>query len=334
MVYACYINRLATGLPNAYIEVGGGVEKFKDLAGTGVKGWLRDFAKSTGEEATEELKQGIISELVKKMTYAPETELFSTADDGSGIINPIRMYQEAFGGAVGGAFGGSVGKVINVANYTVANNMYKSDSMRELIQSGKYTEMLKALPDSEFKNSEISKTFSGEMDEKQTLAKLKGISNKQLIKQYDSMIDALSSVSEGNVASLAFIATGDMKTATEVAPVLRKLYDGETITEEEAKVIADNEKIKEMLSETTGLDMTNSSWEDFVTLSEQAQFENMTGTSTGNAVADVVLGNARRVEAGRNYIAESQNRYANDLSGTPTFTAQIGDKHSNCSFLV
>lgn len=320
------IAMLATGLPNAYIEVGGGVEKFKDLAGTGIKGWLRDFAKSTGEEATEELKQGIISELVKKMTYAPETELFSTADDGSGIINPIRMYQEAFGGAVGGAFGGSVGKAINVANYTVANNMYKSDSMRELIQSGKYTEMLKALPDSDFKNSEISKTFSSEMDKEQTLAKLKGISNKQLIKQYDSMIDALSSVSEGNVASLAFIATGDTKTATEVAPILRKLYDGETITEEEAKAISRNENVVDMLSETTGLDMRNSSWEDFVTLSEQAQFENMTGTSTGNAVADVVLGNARRAEAGRNYIAESQNRYANDLSGTPTFTAQIGDE--------
>lgn len=320
------IAMLATGLPNAYIEVGGGVEKFKDLAGTGVKGWLRDFAKSTGEEATEELKQGIISELVKKLTYAPETELFSTADDGSGIINPIRMYQEAFGGAVGGAFGGSVGKAINVASYTVANNMYKSDSMRELIQSGKYAEMLKALPDSDFKNSEISKTFSAEMDEKQTLAKLKGISNRQLIKQYDSMVDTLSSVSEGNVASLALIATGDTKTATEVAPILRKLYDGKVITEEEAKIISRNENVVNMLSETTGLDMTNSSWEDFVTLSEQAQFENITGTSTGNAIADVVLGNAQRAEAGRNYIAEEQNKYANDLSGTPTFTAQIGDE--------
>lgn len=320
------IAMLATGLPNAYIEVGGGVEKFKELAGTGVKGWLRDFAKSTGEEATEELKQGIISELVKKLTYAPETELFSTADDGSGIINPIRMYQEAFGGAVGGAFGGSVGKAINVASYTVANNMYKSDSMRELIQSGKYTEMLKALPDSDFKNSEISKTFSSEMDKGKTLAKLKSISNKQLIKQYDSMIDALSSVSEGNVASLAFIATGDTKTATEVAPILRKLYDGKVITEEEAKIISRNENVVNMLSETTGLDMTNSSWEDFVTLSEQAQFENITGTSTGNAIADVVLGNAQRAEAGRNYIAEEQNKYANDLSGTPTFTAQIGDE--------
>ena len=320
------IAMLATGLPNAYIEVGGGVEKFKDLAGTGVKGWLRDFAKSTGEEATEELKQGIISELVKKLTYAPETELFSTANDGSGIINPIRMYQEAFGGAVGGAFGGSVGKAINVASYTVANNMYKSDSMRELIQSGKYTEMLKALPNSDFKNSEISKTFSAEMDEKQTLAKLKGISNRQLIKQYDSMVDTLSSVSEGNVASLALIATGDTKTATEVAPILRKLYDGKVITEEEAKIISRNENVVNMLSETTGLDMTNSSWEDFVTLSEQAQFENITGTSTGNAIADVVLGNAQRAEAGRNYIAEEQNKYANDLSGTPTFTAQIGDE--------
>lgn len=320
------IAMLATGLPNAYIEVGGGVEKFKELAGTGVKGWLRDFAKSTGEEATEELKQGIISELVKKLTYAPETELFSTADDGSGIINPIRMYQEAFGGAVGGAFGGSVGKAINVASYTVANNMYKSDSMRELIQSGKYTEMLKALPDSDFKNSEISKTFSSEMDKGKTLAKLKSISNKQLIKQYDSMIDALSSVSEGNVASLAFIATGDTKTATEVAPILRKLYDSKVITEEEAKIISRNENVVNMLSETTGLDMTNSSWEDFVTLSEQAQFENITGTSTGNAIADVVLGNAQRAEAGRNYIAEEQNKYANDLSGTPTFTAQIGDE--------
>lgn len=320
------IAMLATGLPNAYIEVGGGVEKFKDLAGTGVKGWLRDFAKSTGEEATEELKQGIISELVKKLTYAPETELFSTADDGSGIINPIRMYQEAFGGAVGGAFGGSVGKAINVASYTVANNMYKSDSMRELIQSGKYTEMLKALPDSDFKNSEISKTFSAEMDEKQTIAKLKGISNRQLVKQYDSMVDTLSSVSEGNVASLALIATGDTKTATEVAPILRKLYDGKVITEEEAKIISRNENVVNMLSETTGLDMTNSSWEDFVTLSEQAQFENITGTSTGNAIADVVLGNAQRAEAGRNYIAEEQNKYANDLSGTPTFTAQIGDE--------
>lgn len=320
------IAMLATGLPNAYIEVGGGVEKFKDLAGTGVKGWLRDFAKSTGEEATEELKQGIISELVKKVTYAPETELFSTADDGSGIINPIRMYQEAFGGAVGGAFGGSVGKAINVASYTVANNMYKSDSMRELIQSGKYTEMLKALPDSDFKNSEISKTFSAEMDEKQTLAKLKGISNRQLIKQYDSMVDTLSSVSEGNVASLALIATGDTKIATEVAPIFRKLYDGKVITEEEAKIISRNENVVNMLSETTGLDMTNSSWEDFVTLSEQAQFENITGTSTGNAIADVVLGNAQRAEAGRNYIAEEQNKYANDLSGTPTFTAQIGDE--------
>lgn len=319
------IAMFGTGLPNALIEIGGGVESLpNDKSANGIRQWIKSFVKTGAEEGFEEIEQGIVSQLMAKAVYAPEMSWFTVGEDG--IIDPVRMIQEFYGGFVGGSFGGSVGKAINVASYTVANNMYKSDSMRELIQSGKYTEMLKALPDSDFKNSEISKTFSAEMDEKQTLAKLKGISNRQLIKQYDSMVDALSSVSEGNVASLALIATGDTKTATEVAPILRKLYDGKVITEEEAKIISRNENVVNMLSETTGLDMTNSSWEDFVTLSEQAQFENITGTSTGNAIADVVLGNAQRAEAGRNYIAEEQNKYANDLSGTPTFTAQIGDE--------
>lgn len=320
------IAMLATGLPNAYIEVGGGVEKFQNLNGTGIKGWLRDFAKSTGEEATEELKQGVIAEFVKKLIYAPETKLFSTAEDGSGVINPIRMYQEAYGGAVGGAFGGSVGKAINVASYTVANNMYKSDSMRDLIQSGKYTEMLKAMPDSDFKNSKISKEFSESLDEKQTLAKLKKISNGELIKQYDSMIDALSTISEGNVASLIYAVTGDSETATQIAPVLRKLYDGESITEQEAKAISRNESVVSMLGETTGIDLSSATWKDFVALAEKAQFENESGTSTDNPIADVVLGNAQRAEAGREYVANIQEQYANELSGTPTFTAKIGDE--------
>ena len=93
---------LISSLLNSIVEVGGGIETFGQN-GTGVKAWV----KSMLDEGKEEVVQGMIENLVRKATYAPDTPYFSNQDQ-SAVINLPRAGQEFMGGAfVGGALGGA-----------------------------------------------------------------------------------------------------------------------------------------------------------------------------------------------------------------------------------
>ena len=266
------IAMLGTGLPNALIEIGGGVESLpNDKSANGIRQWIKSFVKTGAEEGLEEIEQGIVSQLMAKAVYAPEMSWFTVGEDG--IIDPVRMIQEFYGGFVGGSFGGVIGKGINAASYVVANNMYKSDTMRSIIQSGQYADLVASMPESDFTKSDISKMFTSDMTEEQILKSLKKVSNKSLRKQYDSMVSALSKISTDNVAGIIFTATGDLDLASQTAPIIRKLYDGQAITEEEAKAVLKDERIAYLISETSGYDLTNASYEDVFGMKEARAIE-------------------------------------------------------------
>lgn len=92
---------LISGVLNAAVEVGGGIETFGQN-GTGVAAWVRTML----DEGKEEVIQGAIEQLTKKAIYAPELPYYS-AENPEAVVNPSRAVREFGGGAaVGGILGG------------------------------------------------------------------------------------------------------------------------------------------------------------------------------------------------------------------------------------
>ena len=92
---------LISGVLNAGVEVGGGIETFGQN-GTGVSAWVRTML----DEGKEEVVQGAIEQLTKKAVYRPELPYYS-AENPEAVINLPRAAQEFGGGAaVGGILGG------------------------------------------------------------------------------------------------------------------------------------------------------------------------------------------------------------------------------------
>lgn len=91
---------IISGLLNAGVEVGGGIEAFNP-ANTGVKQWV----KSMFDEGKEEVVQSVVENLTKKALYAQNTPYVSTTQNA--VLNPIEAGQQFLGGAVaGGILGG------------------------------------------------------------------------------------------------------------------------------------------------------------------------------------------------------------------------------------
>ena len=91
---------IISGLLNAGVEVGGGIEAFNP-ANTGVKQWV----KSMFDEGKEEVVQGVVENLTKKALYAQNTPYVSTTQNA--VLNPVAAGQQFLGGAVtGGILGG------------------------------------------------------------------------------------------------------------------------------------------------------------------------------------------------------------------------------------
>ena len=86
---------------NATVEVGGGVETAAAAAPT-----VRNWVKSMLEEGKEEVVQGVIENLVKKVIYDDDREWASDTDPDA-VLNSQRAGREFLGGAtVGGVLGG------------------------------------------------------------------------------------------------------------------------------------------------------------------------------------------------------------------------------------
>ena len=97
---------LLTGLLNAGVEVGGGLETLPSALRNGNSGAVRQWVHSMLEEGKEEVIQGVVENLSAKAMYDQDRTWASLTDEDA-VFNPVRSAQEFAGGAVvGGILGG------------------------------------------------------------------------------------------------------------------------------------------------------------------------------------------------------------------------------------
>lgn len=228
------ITLLGTGFTNSMIELGGGIEKIPENKGT-IKDWLKGISSSFKEEGLEEVAQGIAGQLIAKAVYAPTMAWYSMADDGSGVFNPKRSWEEFIGGAVGGAMGGFVGGGINVATNKIVSNIYASDYMRYGIQTGDLDHIAKAYPDTDFAK-EYTKLREQVVKDGNTKS-LKKVSNSKLAKLANMAQPLISKYADTQAEALIapFTQNASEEQKKEISTVVRKLLQGEEITADEAK---------------------------------------------------------------------------------------------------
>ncbi len=125
---------LMNGFAGAVVEISGGVEQIPRSLPT-IRTWLKGLL----DEGKEEVIQGVIEQLAKKITYDREwewnewvdNELFSLSDD-TAVVNPARAGEEFLGGAlVGGVLGGAqtlAGKMAQQAAYVQLGQEYTTDA--------------------------------------------------------------------------------------------------------------------------------------------------------------------------------------------------------------
>ena len=314
---------LGTGFTNSMIELGGGIEKIPKNKGT-IKDWLKGIGSSFKEEGLEEATQSIAGQLIAKAVYAPTMAWYSMADDGSGVFNPKRLWEEFIGGAVGGAMGGFVGGGINVATNKIVSNIYAADYMRYGIQTGDLDHIAKAYPDTDFAK-EYTKLREQVVKDGNTKS-LKKVSNSKLTKLANMAQPLISKYADTQAEALIapFTQNASEEQKKEIATVVRKLLQGEEITVDEAKTAINTSGTLPALSYITGRDFTKMKADELVQASKDGIFETVSAIDEGSETAENLARTQRIYNATQNFLTEKQ--YDNDLSGTPTFTAQIGDE--------
>ncbi|MGN0697175.1 MAG: hypothetical protein ACI4JV_00290 [Ruminiclostridium sp.] len=314
---------LGTGFTNSMIELGGGIEKIPKNKGT-IKDWLKGIGSSFKEEGLEEATQSIAGQLIAKAVYAPTMAWYSMADDGSGVFNPKRLWKEFIGGAVGGAMGGFAGGGINVATNKIVSNIYASDYMRYGIQTGDLDHIAKAYPNTDFAK-EYTKLREQVVKDGNTKS-LKKVSNSKLAKLANMAQPLISKYADTQAEALIapFTQNASEEQKKEISTVVRKLLQGEEITADEAKTATNTSGTLSALSYITGRDFTKMKADELVQASKDGIFETVSAIDEGSETAENLARTQRIYNATRNFLTEKQ--YDNDLSGTPTFTAQIGDE--------
>ena len=317
------ITLLGTGFTNSMIELGGGIEKIPENKGA-IKDWLKGIGSSFKEEGLEEVTQGIAGQLIAKAVYAPTMAWYSMADDGSGVFNPKRSWEEFIGGAVGGAMGGFVGGGVNVATNKIVSNIYAADYMRYGIQTGDLDHIAKAYPDTDFAK-EYTKLREQVVKDGNTKS-LKKVSNSKLSKLANMAQPLISKYADTQAEALIapFTQNASEEQKKEISTVVRKLLQGEEITADEAKTATNTSGTLPALSYITGRDFTKMKADELVQASKDGIFETVSAIDEGSETAENLARTQRIYNATQNFLTEKQ--YDNNLSGTPTFTAQIGDE--------
>lgn len=113
---AAQATAIISGLVNAGVEVGGGIEKLPQNLKKGGQSAVRQWVESMIDEGKEEVIQGIIENATKAAVYDKNKSFVSLKDEES-VINPLRAAKEfGMGAAVGGILGGGqigAAKLIN-----------------------------------------------------------------------------------------------------------------------------------------------------------------------------------------------------------------------------
>ena len=122
---------ILTSLLNAGVEIGGGIETLPQSVKNGGKKAVLEWVKSSLEEGSEEVVQGLITNSIAKMAY----------DSDRQVLNPTDSAKEfALGAAVGGVLGGAqtaVGAAVNRASFQKTGKIYNApETASALIDQG------------------------------------------------------------------------------------------------------------------------------------------------------------------------------------------------------
>lgn len=283
------IAMLATGLPNALIEIGSGIEAMpNDKSVKGIRNWLKSIGKSAHEEGMEEIGQGIISQLVGQLVNN-DLHLFSV-DGQTGIIDPVRMVQEYWGGAVGGSVGGvKVGYI----NYKVsqAQNQFDNYKVSTIKKEGSLEKMKDIVEYAS--NGELTALYN------EIASNTAEASREECIKLYDMLMDAADGTATNIIETNLSDNYGVSKSnAAEIAPIIQSLsYDNE-LTIDQAEVLANNPEI------IRALGTSNISAEELVAISknstelqDQARVLALSRSEIDNFIADQVRIDERAKQA-------------------------------------
>lgn len=117
---------ILNGFAGAAVEVGGGIEQIPNSE-PGIKTWIKGML----DEGKEEVLQGVIEQLAKKVVYDHDRAFYSLTDEDA-LINPNRAVQEFLGGAlVGGVLGGAQTATQAIARYSgysqIGRNVMQSE---------------------------------------------------------------------------------------------------------------------------------------------------------------------------------------------------------------
>lgn len=117
---------ILNGFAGAAVEVGGGIEQIPNSE-PGIKTWIKGML----DEGKEEVLQGVIEQLAKKVVYDHDRAFYSLTDEDA-LINPSRAAQEFLGGAlVGGVLGGAQTATQAIARYSgysqIGQNVMQSE---------------------------------------------------------------------------------------------------------------------------------------------------------------------------------------------------------------
>ena len=131
-----FLAGIVDGLPEAAIEVGGGLETaLSEGPVTGVKDLARRVGKSALEEGWEEIRQDPFSGLAR-MTYDPGVNKFSLTDDDA-VVNPVRAAKSAFYAFITSSISGGVGTTMRTAQdyYTLGDRVKESGNVNSMLLS-------------------------------------------------------------------------------------------------------------------------------------------------------------------------------------------------------
>ena len=155
---------------------------------------------------------------------------------------------------------------------------------------------------------------------------LKKVSNSKLAKLANMAQPLISKYADTQAEALIapFTQNASEEQKKEISTVVRKLLQGEEITADEAKTATNTNGTLPALSYITGRDFTKMKADELVQASKDGIFETVSAIDEGSETAENLARTQRIYNATQNFLTEKQ--YDNNLSGTPTFTAQIGDE--------
>ena len=206
------LEAIGSGLMNAAIEVGGGIQALPTEMQKGESAF-RTWVDSLWDEGKEEVTQGVVERAMQNLVYGKGAPVFSTTDPNA-VLNPRTAGEEFMGGAVvGGILSGG-----QMAIQSGVNAMVNAQNQGMAGGTGRVTKAhVDAQPAAQYNETKVSPAASAEVQKTEAQAQVTQAENPDV-----NVLDA---------ATTLFTQQGmKLKTAQEKAAIVQKLIAGEEVS--------------------------------------------------------------------------------------------------------